>query len=105
MLIELCIDAAGQYTTADPSQPLPASQGLPLLLEKAPLCQTVGLGIVTWIDPGARMFYVLTPLPPELMASVNLVVRGQLDLPPIMLRRAAASAFDAGDRAPYYVGV
>jgi hypothetical protein len=60
------------------------------------------------------------------MASVNLVVRGQLDLPPIMLRcstlprlhaapwwgvdegnlagrRAAASVFAAGDMAPYYV--
>ena len=88
-LVGLCIDS-NQYATANPAVD-PAAEGYPALLATAPLCPAVGLGIVTHVDPVARQIHLLTPLDPMLLAHVNTLVRGQLNLPAIALRCGTAS--------------
>eukprot|EP01052_Picozoa_sp_SAG31_P038832 SAG31_NODE_5262_length_2644_cov_2.043615_2_plen_459_part_00 len=88
-LVALCIDSTEYITAAaangDSHGSLAAENGYPAFLAKvgAPLCPCVGLGIVASVDPTARELHLLTTLDPRLLAHVNLLVRGQLNLPTI----------------------
>lgn len=46
-----------------------------------PNSSCVGLGIIRSIDRKREIFYVLTPVCPEILKKVNLFIRGKLDLP------------------------
>jgi polynucleotide 5'-hydroxyl-kinase GRC3/NOL9 len=41
----------------------------------------LGLGIVRTVDPATRTFYVLSPLDPTELSQVNVLVKGDLELP------------------------
>ena len=69
----------------------------------APLCappgaECVGLGIVRGIDMERGLLYVLTPVAPRVLRSVNVVLRGQVDLPVELLADTASAVAE-----PYLV--
>jgi polynucleotide 5'-kinase involved in rRNA processing len=41
----------------------------------------LGLGIIRGIDTQSECFYILTPLPADMLTGVNLLIRGTLELP------------------------
>uniref|UniRef100_A0A7S2RSR7 NOL9 C-terminal domain-containing protein n=1 Tax=Eucampia antarctica TaxID=49252 RepID=A0A7S2RSR7_9STRA len=45
------------------------------------LPECIGLGIVRSIDLQQRIFYILTPIPPNQLQRVNILVGGQIQLP------------------------
>lgn len=53
----------------------------PRLLSAAPNCPCVGLGLIRSIDVEKRLFYLVTPLPLELLRPVNGLFRGTLEVP------------------------
>ena len=54
-------------------------------LRSAPLCPSVGLGIVRSIDFQRQMFYIITPVEQKVLSRVNILVRGSLNCPIKML--------------------
>jgi polynucleotide 5'-hydroxyl-kinase GRC3/NOL9 len=54
-------------------------------LAQTPLVGCVGLGIVRSIDVAAKKYYVLTPVPLDQLKSVNVFLRGNVQLPSEMM--------------------
>eukprot|EP00050_Salpingoeca_kvevrii_P012688 m.24193 g.24193 ORF g.24193 m.24193 type:complete len:535 (-) comp4241_c0_seq1:131-1735(-) len=47
--------------------------------------ECIGLGVIRAIDPEQQLFFIITPLSPAQLAQVNLLVRGELELPSLLL--------------------
>ncbi|XP_003413240.2 polynucleotide 5'-hydroxyl-kinase NOL9 [Loxodonta africana] len=53
----------------------------PILLTQTPLCDCVGFGICRGIDMEKRLYYILTPVPPEELRDVNCLLIGAVSVP------------------------
>ena len=49
----------------------------------------VGLGVLRAIDTDAAVYYVLTPVPPERLARVNVLAKGSMELPMVLLMQGS----------------
>ena len=67
-----------------PNKGIPGSQEKSYLRE-TPLVSCLGLGIVRSIDVSAKKYFVLSPLPLEQLRTVNVFLRGNVQLPSEML--------------------
>ena len=56
------------------------------LLKDAPLCRSIGLGIIRGIDVDRRLFFIVTPVPINELVEVNIIIRGSLNCPVSMLQ-------------------
>ncbi|XP_034237625.1 polynucleotide 5'-hydroxyl-kinase NOL9 [Thrips palmi] len=59
---------------------LPES-GFPSIISKLTTADCLGFGIVRGIDMDTRLMYLLTPVPSDVLASVNCLVLGAINLP------------------------
>lgn len=65
----------------------------PYFVEKSPVAECIGLGIVRNIDPARKLLYVLTPLPLDRLQQVNALLKGNIEIPAaIMLSTKQANA-------------
>ncbi|XP_047146062.1 polynucleotide 5'-hydroxyl-kinase NOL9 isoform X1 [Hydra vulgaris] len=54
---------------------------LPNKIKENPMAEYSGMGIVRNIDPVNKLFYILTPEPPEVLQHVNALLKGNIQLP------------------------
>lgn len=94
-IVGLCVDRT-EYAAA--AQPYPLQ-----IVDRVPVCTCVGLGmsslvrvpqcvlispvlgIVRAVDVAQRLLFVVTPVSAQLLPRVNLLVRGALELPSLLL--------------------
>ncbi|NWR82014.1 NOL9 kinase, partial [Centropus unirufus] len=57
----------------------------PVLLAQTPLCDCVGFGIVRGVDMEKKLYYILTPVPPESLRKVNCFLLGNVTIPNCVL--------------------
>ncbi|XP_033826171.1 polynucleotide 5'-hydroxyl-kinase NOL9 [Periophthalmus magnuspinnatus] len=62
------------------------SRGSPVLLPQAPLCPCVGFGILRGIDVVRGLYYLLTPVDPSVLRSVNCLLVGAISLPSCIVK-------------------
>jgi hypothetical protein len=67
------------------------SDGLRVLSE-APCAACVGLGLVRAIDPSAGIFFILTPVEIDELQRVDLLIKGRIETPTVMLGEDPALA-------------
>ncbi|TMW68438.1 hypothetical protein Poli38472_005906 [Pythium oligandrum] len=79
-ILGLCINMNRVAPTEAPADGEPRPPRIQLEPVHAPC---VGVGLVRAIDAKRRCLYVLTPVRPELLAQVNLLVRGSITLEPL----------------------
>ncbi len=60
--------------------------GLPLILYQIPVGPCLGYGVVQSIDMVEKVFYVMTPTPPEDLQKVNTLLQAKLDYPTVPVR-------------------
>jgi len=60
---------------------------IPRLFPSEPFFPCVGLGIIRSIDVEKREFHIITPIPYELLKNVNVLVKGNIDLPTDLISR------------------
>lgn len=90
-LVAVAAPAGSAPVTSMEAAPV-AFADLPRFLSDPPLLPCVGLGIVATVDPEAREFRVITPLSPAELAPVNVLLKGTVDVPPVMAFRAGCIA-------------
>ncbi|XP_051027641.1 polynucleotide 5'-hydroxyl-kinase NOL9 isoform X2 [Acomys russatus] len=59
----------------------------PILLAQNPICDCLGFGICRGIDMEQRLYYILTPLPPEELRTVNCLLVGAISIPHCIFRK------------------
>ena len=80
-IVGLCYDPTNYKKVCDSSEFLQKNQNYPELLTSTPICECFGLGLIRAIDPINHLFYILTPIPLELLSRVNTFVKGDIELP------------------------
>jgi len=60
------------------------------VLAEAPCKECLGLGLVRAIDAEAGIIFILTPIPPAVLQRVNLLVKGRMETPTVLLGDDAA---------------
>ena len=50
------------------------------------MCRSVGLGIIRGVDYERESYYVISPVPHDVLQDVNVFVRGKLNVPVKMLQ-------------------
>uniref|UniRef100_H3BAT4 Polynucleotide 5'-hydroxyl-kinase NOL9 n=1 Tax=Latimeria chalumnae TaxID=7897 RepID=H3BAT4_LATCH len=58
----------------------------PILLTQTPVCECLGFGIVRGIDMEKKVYYVLTPVPPEKLRLANCLLIGGITIPHAVLK-------------------
>lgn len=56
-------------------------RGGPVLLPQGPLCPCVGFGILRGVDMVRGLYYLLTPIDPNVLRNVNCLLLGAISLP------------------------
>ncbi|KAJ7336072.1 Polynucleotide 5'-hydroxyl-kinase nol9 [Desmophyllum pertusum] len=57
----------------------------PFYITESPITECIGLGIVRNIDPVKRLLYVITPLSLDTLRQVNTLLKGNLEIPALLL--------------------
>ncbi|XP_076840173.1 polynucleotide 5'-hydroxyl-kinase NOL9 [Brachyhypopomus gauderio] len=60
-------------------------RGGPVLLSQTPVCQCVGLGVLRGVDMARGLYFLVTPVPPDVLRQVNCLLLGEITLPKILL--------------------
>lgn len=63
---------------------------LPRFVAESSLMPCVGIGVVVCVDPESRSIRVITPVALESLENVNVLVKGTLELPTVLVCRASA---------------
>lgn len=72
------------------------SRGGPVLLPQGPLCPCVGFGVLRGVDMVRGLYYLLTPVDPTVLRSVNCLLLGAISLPSCIV-----TAQDCEEDLPY----
>ncbi|KAM6928562.1 polynucleotide 5'-hydroxyl-kinase NOL9 isoform 1-T3 [Lycodopsis pacificus] len=62
-----------------------SSRGGPVLLSQAPICPCVGFGVLRGIDMVRGLYFLLTPVDPAILCTVNCLLMGAISLPSCIL--------------------
>lgn len=57
----------------------------PLQIEDLPVCECIGLGVIRVIDAPTKTFYITTPVSLQKLEEVNLIMKGEMELPSALL--------------------
>ncbi|KAF1326326.1 Polynucleotide 5'-hydroxyl-kinase nol9, partial [Globisporangium splendens] len=85
-IVGLCINVA-----REPLHEGSSRTGPPRILLKPAHAPCLGVGLIRTVDVEARVLYVLSPLPIDMLARVNLLVRGNFPLEALILGSSAAN--------------
>lgn len=79
-LVALCVASSNdlKHATTGPCD-------IRILYSPPETCECIGYGIIRAIDVPTATMYVLTPIEPELLKRVNLLVKGALEVPSTFL--------------------
>lgn len=74
--------------------------GYPMFLKENPPYECIGYGIVRAVDPEEKVFYILTPEPRHRLSKVNALIKGNVNIPEVLLKKPVRS-LKKGQCFPY----